>query len=425
MRILVLSTFFPPLNSIASLRPYSWAKYWTLAGHCVEVVTLDVPQDPALNIDLPNPGFTLHRVPLPPWLHRLKQQGCAQSKEGTGIKKNLFSLIRSLKAKTGIFSSCRMPDLAQFWVKPALKVIKMEPAWDLVISSAGPYPVHSAASQVKRAGKAKMWIADYRDRWSDSCIYPGLFPFTLIEKVWEKRLLRHADLLTTVSQPFADFYARKYPGKKVFAVENGMDPSDLEALSPGPIFPQDGKIRIAYTGSLYFGPQDPSPLFAAIASLRADPEFSKYLEQLKIVFAGPCQDTLKQLVDKYKIGPWVELYGFVSRPDSLRMQRDAHALLFLPWNDPQQEGVLTGKLFEYLYSNTPIVALGAKKMESAQELILKAGAGSVLVQEEEIKRYLIRLLQDAQKKKNRIDPNLLKRYDRQTLAMKLLHLAIP
>ena len=39
MKILIISDYFPPLNSIASLRPYSWAKFWSKMGHDVTVLT--------------------------------------------------------------------------------------------------------------------------------------------------------------------------------------------------------------------------------------------------------------------------------------------------------------------------------------------------------------------------------------------------
>ena len=65
MRILIISTFFPPLNSIASLRPYSWAKYWVLEGHEVTVLTLAKEEDPKVALNYPNPGFRLIEVPLP------------------------------------------------------------------------------------------------------------------------------------------------------------------------------------------------------------------------------------------------------------------------------------------------------------------------------------------------------------------------
>lgn len=38
MKILIVSYYFPPQNSIASLRPYSWAKWWRRAGHDVEKI---------------------------------------------------------------------------------------------------------------------------------------------------------------------------------------------------------------------------------------------------------------------------------------------------------------------------------------------------------------------------------------------------
>ena len=37
MNILIVSHYFPPGNSIAALRPYSWAKYWSRMGHQVTV----------------------------------------------------------------------------------------------------------------------------------------------------------------------------------------------------------------------------------------------------------------------------------------------------------------------------------------------------------------------------------------------------
>ena len=41
MKILIVSTYFPPANSIASLRPYSWAKWWSRAGHDITVLTTE------------------------------------------------------------------------------------------------------------------------------------------------------------------------------------------------------------------------------------------------------------------------------------------------------------------------------------------------------------------------------------------------
>jgi glycosyltransferase involved in cell wall biosynthesis len=432
MRILIISTFFPPLNSIASCRPYSWAKYWTLAGHKVDVLTVSVEQDPALNLAFPNPGFEVHAVPLPKWVRRLKQAFASShqhshKKTGCTFFSALFAnggaFLNKLRAKTGVLSSCRMPDLTHFWVCKALKQIKENAPWDLVVSTAGPYPVHILASKLKEGGKAVIWIADYRDRWSDSCIYPGLKPFSLIEKAYEKRLLKKADLITTVSEPFRQHYAIKYGEQKAHLVENGMDPEDLETLDPTPIFPQDGKYRIAYTGTLYLGKRVPSALFDSVAAMSRDPELLPLLERFEMVFAGPNPANLQELIDTYQVQRWTKVAGVVNRRDALRMQRDAHALLFIPWDDPENDGNLTGKLFEYLYARTPILAIGAKQLDVAQRLIIEAQAGVILASQVQVMDYLKRQLQQPKKVTRQIDPALLQRYDRRVLAHKLLNLA--
>jgi glycosyltransferase involved in cell wall biosynthesis len=430
LRILIISTFFPPLNSIASLRPYSWAKYWTLAGHHVEVLTVIKQQEPSLDLAFDNPGFIVHEVSLPKWIKQMKKKYHSADSLPTGrtsffalLKKNIKTLFQSLREKTGILSSCRMPDLADFWIKPAFKSIKDKPCWDLVISTAGPYPVHIVASKLKKIGKAKIWIADYRDRWSDSCIYSGLFPFSLIERFQEKRILSHADLITTVSEPFAQFYRAKYGHKKVHAIENGMDPTDLKRLDPSSIFPQgEGKYRIVHTGSFYLGKRDPSTIFEAITLLNKDKENTHLLDRLELIFAGPNQANLDQLIEKYHVEKWVKSVGFVSRDTALRMQRDAQALLFFPWNDPKNDGNLTGKIFEYFYSKTPIMAVGAKELEVSQKLILEAKAGVILASTSDVMEHLKIELQKCETVKNEIAPDLLKRYDREVLAMKFLTL---
>lgn len=435
MRILIISTFFPPLNSIASLRPYSWAKYWTQAGHDVTVLTTEKPHL-SVNLNLPNNGFKIIDIPGPHFLQTLKkdyqttvtattlktseshQPNRHQSIEYK-IKQKLAQGFNFIRQKTGIFSSCRMPDFADFWIRPAIKAARKEKPWDLIVSTAGPYAVHIVAASLKKSGHAKSWIADYRDTWSNSCVYPGLFPFNFIEKILEKRLLRHADAITTVSEPYASLFASQYKNKKVATIENGFDPCDLENIDPGPIFPNDNKLRIVHTGTIY-SRRNPVPLFEAIALMKQKPAAKTLLDKLEVLFVGPNQAEVPSLIQKYGVGDYVKLCGFVSRQDALRMQRDAHHLIFLPWNDPASDGVLTGKLFEYLYSRTPIMAIGANALEDSQKLILEAKAGAIFTTSSEIIKFLEDRIIKSSKVKNTIDAELLKRYDRRLLAIKLL-----
>lgn len=112
--------------------------------------------------------------------------------------------------------------------------------------------------------------------------------------------------------------------------------------------------------------------------------------------------------------------GRVSRDDALKMQRDANALLFLPWNDPLVDGVLTGKIFEYLFSGTPILAVGAGHLEASQHLIVEAQAGWACVNDKNI----ITALHELPERKHQPNQQVLDRYNRRVLARRLLE-AVP
>lgn len=421
LRILIIATFFPPLNSIASLRPYSWAKCWSKAGHDVAVLTMQKPPQSSTDLHLPNTGFRVVEVPQPPFLQALKrdyQETRQATKKPSFIKRGLIRFYNYLRYKRGLFHSCRMPDFADFWIGRASKVAEELGPWDLVVSTAGPYAVHIIAEKLKKQGAAQRWIADYRDNWSDNHIYPGLFPFSWIESILEKKLMRSADVITATSAPFAAKMQSRYDCKaRVQVIENGFDPDDFASLPVASIFPYDGKFRIVYTGTIYPGKQDPSTFFQAVSELASDDR-----DRLEILFVGHQLEHLSELIRHYGIEGNIRIMGFVSREEALRMQRDAHLLLFIVWKNLSERGVYSGKIYEYLFSGTKIMAIGAEGMDDSQALIVESGAGVALHQVSEMKNYLAAQLRQGRKEPVHADQQILARFNRQTLAHKLLQL---
>lgn len=412
MRILIISSYFPPLNSIASLRPYSWAKYWTLDGHDVTVATTEkIPNLPA-PLNLPNPGFRVIAVPPSGGLNKLKENYHTKTSKIKELLKKWFDYMR---VSRGIFHTCRMPDLTDLWIRPVLKTLEKEEPWDLVVSTHAPYAAHIVAYRLKKKGLAKKWIADYRDPWTDHQIYPGLFPFTLIEKNLERYLMSHADKITTVSEPMAKGLREKHGSDKVAVISNGLDSSDLDHLDPSFIFPKDGKYRVVYTGSLYYPKQNLNPFFEALKMM--SPEL---LNRFEFVYAGPHDSIVNELAESYGVQKWVDIKSLVSRETALRMQRDSDALLFLPWNDHSVDGVLTGKIYEYLFARRPILAVGAEREEAAQRLILEAKAGVVLNDAQSIVNFLTAANKTAPLEVPRF---ITDQFDRKNIARQLLELA--
>lgn len=411
-KILIISTFFPPLNSIASLRPYSWAKEWSQMGHSVTILTTkkEALQN-SLDLDLSN--IDILEVESSINLKRLKSN--YNQKKQAAKKGFLHRLIHRMKYKYGLLNACRMPDFADFWIYPAYKKILNYKKFDFVISTCGPYSVHIIAYLLKRKGHATHWIADYRDTWSNNYIYKGLFPFNIIEKSLERFLLRKADLITTVSEPFREYFQKKYK-KQTITVYNGFDPEDYNFDDAEILNQNHDKFKIVHTGSIYQNKRDPIPLFKAINQLRE----SKLLDNLEVIFVGSELANLQELIDQYEVGQYVKIHGFLSRKESLILQKNANALLFLPWNDPNVDGILTGKIFEYLFSKTPIISIGCSHLEASQKLIASFNAGISLHSVDEIVTYLNKVLSEKPKSKTKVTTQELSLFDRRAIARSFL-----
>lgn len=365
LKILIVTAYFPPLNVIASLRTYSWAKYWSQLG--CEVTVLTTPKEPRYStINLPKGDYQVVEVPVPfftdigrQYVHNPKYTGIFQKLKYTSIVQRLRN--------TGAFNGSRMPDIHDLW---ALKVVSFLKTvqWDVVVTTGGPYSVHIIGFFLKKRGLVRRWIVDWRDLWTDNHMFDGLPILRQIERNIENTLHRTCDIITTVSPPLARIL-RKNTTKPVHVIYNGFDPDDYLSLPTEPIFPQDEIFRIVHTGSIYER-RDHRLLFRAIKLL--EDQNILVNNPLKVIFAGYYLPFLDLTIEQENVKQYVEFRGLVPRPDALRMQRDADALLLV---DMKSEGILTGKVFEYLVAGPPILVVGGDAQSSAGALVEECKRG--------------------------------------------------
>ncbi len=428
MRVLIITHYFPPLNAIGSLRLYSWAKYWKEIGCDITILTTRKNRKFKHQLHFDLRDFRIIEVSLP-WLFS-KMTNVMKGENGDSInnsnKRNCRSFfwkrvkekIRRIQYRYGIFFFYRMPDVCDWWVRKAYNKVK-EMEFDIVVSSFAPYATHLVALRMKRKHRKVLWVADYRDLWTLDHLYKGMWPFIFVEEFLEKKINHMADIITTVSTELANKLEVKYGIKNVYVIENGFDPSELDKL-PKEKYWRDGKVRFVYTGSIYEGKRDPSPFFRAM-QLIANSEKRKYLEKLEVIFVGKRKGNLDTLIEKYKVGKWVLSKDFVSREESLRMQRDAHVLLFLEVEAPEITGILTGKLFEYLFSKTQIWGVGITTKSAAGKFIVDSKCGRVFGKDVNlIRESLMDLLITGGKPQITPDWNFLNNYTRKQQADKLM-----
>ena len=125
---------------------------------------------------------------------------------------------------------------------------------------------------------------------------------------------------------------------------------------------------ITHAGS-FFGPARPAAFLDALPARTAtwSPASSA---------ASPT--AYRDYADRLGLGDRVEVVSQRSRAEVLALQRDSDALLLLiPENEGRGRGVLSGKVFEYLAAERPILAVVPPDGEAAA-LIRGAGAGTVV-----------------------------------------------
>lgn len=421
LKILLVSFFFPPRNAVASLRPYSWAKWWSKAGFDVTVLTIPKRPRPS-DMHMPCEGFRVEEIPPPffgPYLRKLQHVESGSLTPAISKKKEKpwpIRFVDLIRRKYGIFLTCRCPDMADLWAISAARWA-CERHWDVVVSTGGPYSVHRVGQSIKKKDPQTKWILDWRDLWVDNHVYPGLPFFRNYEEALEKKFHDLADMLTTVSEPLADILRTK-TNKRVEVIYNGFEPDEYADLPKEPFFSDGQCLHIVYTGTIYRGKQDPSPLFQAIAELKEEKKIGP--EKVKILFAGADTD-VADLACRYGVPEYYEFLGFLPRHDALRLQRDADVLLFLEFQAPGSDGILTGKLFEYLFAGKFILGIGVTKKTSAGELISNSGHGICLGRDvSAIKSVLIDWLSSGVPKVSDRSSEAIGNFSRKTQALKML-----
>ena len=262
-RILIISTYFPPLPSAASLRVYSFAKYWARMGNDVTVLTTNKTKQSDSDFNLPHELFKVVEIPYFSVTHeaykvlkRLRAGILNRTINNPGtdcasintfnVSLKLKSIINKLKRRYGFFTTARIPDDHDTWIWPAVnegdKLLNTN-KFDWIFSSYGPPASHIVAGILSKRHKIR-WIADYRDLWIEGHIYPGIWPFKMLEKHLENKYVgNYANILTTVSLPLAKILGNKF-STQVHVIQNGYDEEDY-VKAPPPYFKHEKKTSAA------------------------------------------------------------------------------------------------------------------------------------------------------------------------------------
>ena len=276
------------------------------------------------------------------------------------------------------------PDSEKEWkpyaIEAASRLFKTEDI-DAMISSSSPATAHLIAEQLKAKHKIP-WVADLRDLWTQNHNYP----YSLLRRIRERRLelktLKKADALMTVSKPLADELKTMHH-KEVYTITSGYDP---DKMSKGNV-DLTHKFTVTYTGQIY-ARQDSSKLLVALKDLISHGAIDE--RDVEIRFYGPENELLQEQIERYGLLDSVKQNGMIPREASFERQRESQVLLLLNWEDPREKGVYTGKIFEYLAAQRPILATGGFGDDVVKELLDETRSGVYCPTPEDVKSALQR-----------------------------------
>lgn len=362
LSILIITYNWPPRNAIGTHRPYSWAKYWSESGALVTVLTAcKYSFDQPLDLTLPDlPGVLVVEIPY-------LGERTRKSPKFASITPNrrliMVESLRRLKLAFCDWAGVEL-DIRDRWYQKAKQIAIStvdERNVDVVVSTFGPRSCHRIASFIKSQRSAVKWVADYRDLWSQGQTGTANRNKRSGRATLEANTVtQFADAITTVSNGLANSL-RSLHGKRTEVITNGYDASPealTETLARKTLEKRLGPIRIVYTGMIYAGHQDPRPLFHSINQLIYDNKLSA--EDIRVDFYGGRQPSLDSMIEECVAKKYTTVHGHVSREHAIAAQHGADLLLLLESGRDGTSGVLTGKIFEYLVSGTPILSLGSR-----------------------------------------------------------------
>ncbi|HOO76654.1 MAG TPA: glycosyltransferase [bacterium] len=382
--MLLISYWFPPVGGTWVMRAQKLAKYLPRYGWEPVILCARNPHETVKRMDmslfdeLPT-SLLVYRARSPEPLFMLdtaKRFARRAIPAGTVRgRRALDALDWRLDRWYDRFSRRLVPDPTAAWMPWAGRlgrriITRHRPA--AILSTAPPYSNHIVAMRLKRESGLP-WIADWRDLWTLDRRYSKTGRLRRREEVLERSVLKEADAVTGILDEINASHiglAGAENPEKFHTIPHGFDPDDFHEP---PLDPAPGKWNISYAGTFT---QEIRPGVFLDGVRHAVDADARLAEKLRVNFIGSPNPELAWAVAERKLEPWVAFTGFLPHRRATRTMMGSDLLLLVLGDVPRGEMVVSNKIFEYLASRRPILALVSEG--AAAEVIRATGAGLVV-----------------------------------------------
>ncbi len=360
-KVLIIANQFPPMGGSGVQRSVKFVKHLRSFGYEPVVFTREegnMPlKDETLLKDVPE-GVRIYRTK--PW--ELPEM------------KGIFRIPGKVLGKFVI------PDTARFWMefskKKALEIIKAE-GINIIYTTSAPYSDHLLGLYIKKKMPGIKWAADFRDEWTNN---PYILdsPYgsvrTKKEKTMEHTVVTTADMLITNTPVMRENFIKNngIKGDNFFVIPNGYDEEDFKDMDVMHK-PCNDRMTMVYTGALY-GRRRPDTFFEALKQLISQGDIDKSRILIKLI-GNYHRDKLQAQIDSYGLTDSFDIVGYVPHNVCISHQIGADILVLIEGSGRGADAFYTGKIFEYMNTNRPVLAILPKGC--AADLVRESRIGIV------------------------------------------------
>jgi hypothetical protein len=313
-----------------------------------------------------------------------------------------------------------IPDARKYWVNPSIKYLSkyiQENNIDTIVTSGPPHSLHLIGLKLKQDLNVK-WFADFRDPWTTIGYHKQLKLSSYADKKHKKlesQVLNSADTIIVTSKTTkAEFQA--LTNKPIEVITNGYD---IEKVAKQTL---DSKFSLAHIGS-FLSERNPKILWQSLSELLD--EIPTFKNDLEIKLIGAVSQEVLNTVAEYKLESYLNNLGYVSHSEAVEHQKKSQVLLLIEIDSEDTKSINPGKLFEYMVSERPIIAIGPKDSDFA-EIIKSTNTGIFFEYDEKevLKKTILSYYNLFLEQNLKVFPVGLKQYSRKSLTEQLSKLII-
>ncbi|MDO5971171.1 glycosyltransferase family 4 protein [Flavivirga aquimarina] len=418
-KALIITYYWPPAGGPGVQRWLKFVKY--LSEFDVEPIVY-IPENPnyplvdeSLTSEIPD-NITILKQPIK---EPYKLAGIFSKKSSKTISKGIISDYKKQsfieKVMLYIRGNFFIPDARIGWVKPSVAYLSKyisDNSIETIITTGPPHSLHLIGLQLKK-GLGVKWLADFRDPWTTIGYHKQLKLTNASKekhKTLEKQVLNTADhIIVTSFTTKKEFQA--ITNQPIEVITNGYD------YEPASVVKLDSKFSIAHIGSL-LSKRNPKILWQVLSDLiKERDDFSKDFE---LNFVGAVSKNVLESIKNNNLSNYINEVGYVSHKEAIKYQKKSQTLLLIEIDSEDTKCIIPGKLFEYMASNRPIIAMGPEDSD-VEKIIKETNTGTYFNYNDydSLKRSILESYKAFLNKSLQSHPIGLQKYSRKNLTQQL------